>query len=122
LSSTEAEYVAASTAAQNSIWLRQLLADFHFSGLDRLLTLFTDNQSSIVIATNPLGTKRSKHIELRWHFLRKQVANGAIEIHHIPGTDMPADGLTKPLEKAPFQRFVALLGMTEADFSNTSSS
>ena len=120
LSSTEAEYVAASTATQSGLWLRQILSDFHFPGLAQPLPLFTDSCSSIAIATNPFGTKRSKHIELRWHFLRDQIANGAITIQHIPGVDMPADGLTKPLEKVAFQRFVALLGMAEVDISSLS--
>jgi hypothetical protein len=117
-SSTEAEYVAASTATQSGIWLGQLLSDFHFPGLNCPLPLYTDSQSAISIAINPFGTKRSKHIEIRWHFLREQIANGAITIEHLAGVDMPADGLTKPLDKVLFLRFIALLGLAEVDVNS----
>ena len=68
ISSTEAEYIAAAHAAKEAIWLRRLLTELG-ENLEFSTTLFVDNQSAIAIARNPKFHDRTKHIEVRYHFL-----------------------------------------------------
>ena len=110
LSSTEAEYMALTRAAQEAIWLRQLLEQLGFSQ-DSATQLRGDNQGSVALAKNPGDHPRSKHIQLRYHFIRFAIDKGTIELDYIPTSQMPADGLTKSLVRTKHESFVKLLGM-----------
>ena len=70
-----------------------------------------DNQGSIFIASNPVTEKRSKHIDIRYHFIRKVIADGRVEVYFIPGEDNPADLLTKNLGVVKLRKFRANLGL-----------
>lgn len=72
LSTTEAEYVAASAAARESIWLRKLLSDIGCP-CDKETALFVDNQSAIQLVKNPVYHKRTKHIDIHYHFIPEKV-------------------------------------------------
>lgn len=79
LSSCEAEYIAACSAACQALWLRSLLEEMHlWSG--GVMQLLVDNQSAINLAKNPISHGRSKHIETKYHFLRDQVTKGKLEL------------------------------------------
>ena len=110
LSTAEAEYVALSAATQEAIWLRRLLADVG-EPLEDPIVINEDNQGAIAIAKNPVGHARTKHIDMRYHFVREGVQNGAIILKYVASGDMIADILTKPLPKHPFEKFVIELGM-----------
>ena len=79
LSSTEAEYVALSEAGKEALWLRSLYDELGFKS-NRPITIYGDNDGSITLAKNPIFHKRSKHIAIRWHWMRQYVESGEINI------------------------------------------
>jgi Reverse transcriptase (RNA-dependent DNA polymerase) len=104
LSSTEAEYIAISKAAQTLTWTRRLLHQLGFGDRDPT-TLFEDNTSCIAIAESEGLSSRTKHIDVRYHYIRETVASGIIDIQHISTDVMLADFFTKAL---PVHRFLEL--------------
>ena len=72
-----------------------------------------DNQGAIALTKDPRFHTRTKYIDIQWHFVRDQVTVGAVSFEYIPTNEMAADGLTKPLNRANFDRFVMLIGMKE---------
>ena len=75
LSTAEAEYIALGSATQEAIWLRRLLSDLKVE-VDTPTDILEDNQGAIAIAKNPVGHKRTKHIDIRYHFIREAVLTG----------------------------------------------
>ena len=110
LSTAEAEYVALSAATQEVIWLRRLLTDVEVPP-EGPTVIHEDNQGAIAMAKNPVGHARTKHIDIRYHFVREGVQNGAIVLKYIATDEMIADMLTKPLPKHRFEKLVTELGM-----------
>jgi len=110
LSSTEAEYMACTRAAQEAIWLRQLLEQLGFKQT-KPTSLLGDNQGAIALAKNPGNHPRTKHIALRYHFIRFTISNGHILLNYIPTSDMAADGLTKGLTGDKHLTFLHMLGL-----------
>lgn len=110
LSSTEAEYVALSTAAQEGIWLKRLLDEFKITLQIKPFVIYVDNQGVKSIAEQ-LETKRSKHIDLKYHFIRQQVQEGNIQLQYIQSDDQIADVFTKPLLRTKFYFFRKLLNI-----------
>jgi hypothetical protein len=96
LSSTESEYIALAAAASLATSLRNLLADIGCPQLAASL-IHADNQPSIHIATNPVTSSRSRHINARFHFIRQCVSNGSVVLKYLQTDAMIADCLTKPL-------------------------
>uniref|UniRef100_A0AAV1UU28 Polyprotein n=1 Tax=Peronospora matthiolae TaxID=2874970 RepID=A0AAV1UU28_9STRA len=78
LSSTEAEYMALTEAAQEAIWLKALLCELDEMRSDEAVKIYEDNQGSIALAKNPEFHKRTKHIDIRYHFVREKVAEGTL--------------------------------------------
>jgi hypothetical protein len=110
LSSTEVEYVAATRASQEAIWLRQLLQQLGVTQ-GQPTTVLGDNQGAIALANNPGDHPRTKHIQLRYHFIRFAISDGQIQLDYVPTLQMAADGLTKALTKGKHAYFMRLLGM-----------
>lgn len=77
------------------------------------VTLFIDNKSAIDLAKNPVFHGRSKHINIRSHFIRECVERGEIIVKHIRGDKQRADGLTKALATIKFEKMRSLLGVKE---------
>lgn len=98
LSSTEAEYIAIAIATKELIWLQAIIQELGYS-LALPSTLFCDNQSCIALSKNPKFHDRSKHIDLRFHFLREKVNSQLLSLEYTPTSDMWADILTKSLPK-----------------------
>ena len=94
LSTAEAEYIVLSSAAQESVWLRQLITELG-SSPEMPTIIFEDNQSTIAMTKNPQFHGRAKHIEIKHHFIREQVSNGKVQLEYCPTTEMTADILTK---------------------------
>jgi len=110
LSSVEAEYIALSAATQEAMWLRSMLTELGFKPKEAS-KIWLDNQSAIAVAKNPELHSRTKHIDIRHHFIRDCVENGMIQVHYCPTKEMIADILTKALPKHQFQALRAQLGV-----------
>lgn len=77
--------------------------------------ILCDNSSAITIANNPVLHSRSKHIDIRYHFIRDHVSKGDVELHFIPTDLQLADLFTKPLDEARFKFLIGELGMLTYD-------
>lgn len=110
LSTTEAEYIAASEATKEAIWLRLLLSGIGVN-MDNPIEMRLDNQGSIKLIGNPQFHKRTKHIDVRYHFIREKFENGDIDVSYVPSEDELADILTKGLAKNVFQRLRGEIGV-----------
>ena len=110
LSTCEAEYMALATATQEARFLRQLFADMTAKDKDRVI-LHVDNQSAIALAKNPVHHQRSKHIDIKYHFVRSELQNNVIQLEYIPSECNVADVFTKPVSRVRLDRFVNIMGM-----------
>ena len=113
LSTCEAEYIGQTQAAKEAIWLRNLLRELKPDDKDtaKAVIIFGDNQGAIALAKNPEFHARSKHIDIRHHFVREKVAEGTVDLQYTPTECQVADGLTKPLPKDKFIQFWNALGL-----------
>ncbi|XP_067940345.1 uncharacterized protein [Watersipora subatra] len=113
VSTAEAEYVSLFHATQEAMWLHKLLNDIDGKDAHMPTTCMVDNQAAIAIAKNTATKSRTKHIDIKYHFLREAVANGHILIKYCPSADMTADILTKPLCRARFVVHRQNMGLTD---------
>ncbi|KAE8667942.1 hypothetical protein F3Y22_tig00112352pilonHSYRG00005 [Hibiscus syriacus] len=113
LSTCEAEYVAATSCVCHAIWLRNLLKEI---GLiqEEPTKVCVDNKSAIALAKNPVFHDRSKHIDIRYHYIRECVARKDVEVEYVKLQDQVADIFTKPLTSKDFLRLRNLLGVTRS--------
>lgn len=110
LSSTEAEYIALSTAAKEAVYLRRLLKEVGCNRKDPIL-LKGDNMSAIQISKNPVFHKRTKHIEIKYHYIREVVEQKGIELEYVSTNENVSDIFTKNLQKQKHVKFVEMLGL-----------
>ena len=106
-------YIALSCAAQESMWLRQLLSDLGSSPRSPT-TIFEDNQSAIAMSKNPQFHGRAKHIDIKHHFIRDQVNNGTVKLEYCP-TEEIADIFTKGLSHEQFRNLRTKVGVVSMD-------
>ncbi|KAG6479946.1 hypothetical protein ZIOFF_063423 [Zingiber officinale] len=110
LSSCEAEFMAATTAACQALWLRSLVSEL--TGEEpKPVTLFVDNRSAIALMKNPVFHGRSKHIDTKFHFIRECVEKGQIMVEFINTGEQRADVLTKALSGVKLAAMRQLLGI-----------
>ena len=114
-SSTEAELLALSHASKDVIWWKRF-----FNGIKQLdigndIAILYDNTQTIRLLTaeTPQINTKLKHIDIHGHWLRQEIANGALQIQWVPTTEMPADGLTKALPRQRFEIFIKQLGLVD---------
>ena len=112
LSSYESEYVAAATAVCQGIWLVRLLAEFRLGEAERVV-LKVDNKSVISLDKNLIFHERSKHIELKYHYIRDCVEMKKIELEFVPTEHQVANVLTKPLGRVCLAELRSSIGMVE---------
>ena len=103
LSTTEAEFVAATTCACQAIWLRKILTELQVKQ-EGAITIFCDNSSAIKLSKNPVLHGRSKHIDVKYYFLRDLCNEGTIELEYCRSEEQLADIFTKPLKPLPFSK------------------
>ena len=109
LSSTEAKYMAMSDCSRQIVWIQSLFGEM---GINMArIPICGDNQGSIFIANNPVTEKRSKHIDIRYHYIREVIEANKVECFFIPGEDNPADMFTKNLAFPKFSKFRNELGL-----------
>ena len=112
LSTAEAEYVAAGQCCAQLLWMRQTLRDFGYN-LSKV-PLLCDNESAIRMAENPVEHSRTKHIDIRHHFLRDHQQKGDIEVFHVSTENQLADIFTKPLDEKTFCRLRSELNVLDS--------
>jgi hypothetical protein len=110
LSSCEAEYIAAATAACQGVWLARLLTDM-IGTESGALELLVDNQSAIALSKNPVFHERSKHIDVRYHYIRECVDEGRIIIDYTATEEQLTDILTKALGRVCFLDLRDMIGV-----------
>lgn len=110
LSTTEAKYIAASYAGCQLIWLRGILESLKQKQRKSTI-LFCDNSSTISVTKDPVIHRRTKHIRIRYHFLRELVNNGDVQVEYCKTEDQMADIFTKPLSGQVFKKNVERLGV-----------
>ena len=107
LSTANAEYIALSEAAREGLFLKQMFSEI---GVEiGTVLIMQDNQATIAMTRNPVHHKRSKHIDIKYHFVRNEVARGNIKLQYCDSKSMIADILTKPLTRDCFQQNESLL-------------
>ncbi|GJV72067.1 putative ribonuclease H-like domain-containing protein [Tanacetum coccineum] len=113
-SSTEAEYVAAASCCAQVLWIQNQLLDYGFNFMNT--KIFIDNQSTICIVKNPVFHQRTKHIEIRHHFIRDANEKNLIQVLKIHTDDNVADLLTKAFDGPRFEYLVVHIGMVDMVF------
>ncbi|GJQ92469.1 hypothetical protein Tco_0003608 [Tanacetum coccineum] len=108
ISSTEAEYIALSSCAQ-ILWMRSQLTDYGF-GFNKI-PMYCDNKSAIALCCNNVQHSRSKHIDIRFHFIKEHVENGVIELYFVNTEYQLADIFTKALGRERIEFLINKLGM-----------
>ena len=109
LSTCEAEYVALSAAVQEAIWLKKLLADLGVVPKQPVVIM----EDALAVAKNPIAHTRTKHIDIRYHFIREAVRDQKFNLCYCPTKKMLADLLTKPLPKEQFEVLRQAMGMEQ---------
>ncbi|GJT41130.1 retrovirus-related pol polyprotein from transposon TNT 1-94 [Tanacetum coccineum] len=109
ISTTEAEYIAMSGCCAQILWMRSQLSDYGFAF--NKIPLYCDNRSAIALCCNNVQHSRSKHIDIRHHFIREQVENGVVELYFVTTDYQLADIFTKALRRERFEFLLPLLGM-----------
>ena len=106
VSSMEAEYIACYFAVQVIVWIRQVLRDLSLTRT-KPTRVYIDTMSAAQLATNPVHHQRSKHIDIKYHWLREQSSAQTVLLVHTPTKDQRADFLTKHIRGPDFHRHVS---------------
>jgi hypothetical protein len=113
-STTEAELLALSSAAKEAIWWKRFFQSIDLE-LDHDLVLQCDNKQTVGVLQKDSNLIRTKlrHIDIHNHWLRQEVRDARISVQWVPTTEMPADGLTKPLPRQRHEAFIRQLGLVD---------
>ena len=103
--------MAFTDATKELKWIRTLLGELGCSN-ETPTDLFSDNQSAMALAKNPVYHARAKHIDIRHHFVREAIQDKIIWVQYIPTTEMTADSLTKALGREKHEKCTTRMGMT----------
>ena len=112
LSTTEAEYVAFTHASKEAIYLRNFISEI-FGKIDPPITVNSDNQSAIALAKDDRFHARTKHIDIRFHFIRYAIEEKKIRLQYCPTNDMTADIFTKALPSLKAKHFASSMGLAK---------
>jgi hypothetical protein len=116
LSSSEAEFVAASQAGQEVVYLRVLLRGFGYTQ-KKPTEIWEDNASCIMMSENPTNRDRSRHVDVKVHYLRDLVRDGHVKLVKCAGTQNVSDALTKSLARPAFEKHREYTWGTRVPFS-----
>ena len=111
-STMEAEYIATSEAAKETVWLKNFLMDLEVvSTAQSAITLHCDNSGAVANAKEPRSHKRGKHIERKYHLIREIIGRGDVKVCQIASEDNLADPFTKALTQRIFDQHVERMGV-----------
>lgn len=108
-STTEAEYIAINTCAKEAIYIKSILEELGYYKQEKF-PIYSDNNGALLLAKNPVFHERTKHIAVKYHYIRDLIERGIIDLIYINTIDQKADGLTKALEKIKFKGFLDYIG------------
>nr|GEU71210.1 hypothetical protein [Tanacetum cinerariifolium] len=106
--SAKAEYVVVAGCCANILWMKSQLTNYDI--IYEKVPIFCDNTSAIAISNNPVLHSRTKHIDIRYHFIKDHILKWDIELHFIPTQYQLADNFTKPLDEPTFKKLIVKLG------------
>ena len=109
ISTTEAEYVVATEACKKMVWMQGFMEELGKKQAD--CKLYSDSQSAIHLAKNSAFHSRTKHIDIRYHFIRSLLEDGSIALEKIHTSENPADMLTKAVTREKLKLCSALIGL-----------
>jgi hypothetical protein len=112
LSTTEAEFIVAASCACQAVWLRRMLENLDHASAETTI-IYCDNSSTIKLSKNPIMHGRSKHIDVRFHFLHDLTRDGVVTLLHCRSQEQLADIMTKPLPRVVFEKLRMLMGVCE---------
>ena len=113
LSTAEAEYVVDSSCCTQLIWMRKTLQDIQITCTPPI-SILCDNTSAISISKNPVMHSKTKHIPIKYHFLREQVLEQKVKLEYVPSKEQVDDIFTKPLPRETFEYLRQKLGVVVA--------
>ena len=113
LSTTKIEYIAAGNCITQLLWIQKLLHDYGIC--QEYLTIYCNNTNAINISKNLVQHSRTKHIEIRHHFIRELVEDGTFTLEFIHTDDQKADLFTKPLDSKRFEFLFQNIGVISMD-------
>lgn len=116
LSTAEAEYCAIADATKEAIYLRQLITDLKVP--HKSIALFNDNQAAQHIASNPVASAKSKHVDIKQHLVREKIEEGLIDLKYLSTEIMTADVLTKALARPRLQNLITNMGLLDTSTVN----
>jgi hypothetical protein len=106
----EVEYIATTTCCTQVLWMKQTLTDIQVE-YDEPIPIYCDNTSAIGISKNPVMHSKTKHIPIKYHFLREQVAENNIRVEYVGTKEQVVDIFTKPLPREAFEYLFQILGV-----------
>ncbi|GJU25788.1 putative RNA-directed DNA polymerase [Tanacetum coccineum] len=112
LSTTEAEYMAATEACKELLWLKRFLQELGFK--QQRYAVLCDNQSAIHLAKNSMFHKRTKHIDIRYHWIRDAIEDGMFELNKVHTDDNASDMLTKAVAREKLKVCCSIAGMANS--------
>jgi hypothetical protein len=111
-SSTESEYIAINAAAKELVFIRNVISELNsLIKAQNKFPLYTDNNGALLLAGNPVYHERTKHISVKFHYIRELLYKGILDLIHVPSKEQKADGLTKPLDINLFKEFINQLNL-----------
>jgi hypothetical protein len=108
-STTEAEYIALNLASKEAVYIIALLKELGYYNQTKF-PIYVDNKSAIDLSENPVFHERTKHINVKYHYIRNLINSGIIDVIYINTEEQKADGFTKPLEKVKYKKFLNQIG------------
>ena len=113
LYTAESEYVVVASYCTQLLWMMQTLQDIQITCTPPI-SIFCDNKSAISISKNPIMHLKTKHIPIKYHFLREQVLEQKVKLEYVPSKEQVVDIFTKPLPRETFEYLRQKMGVVDA--------